>query len=229
MEQRTYMAIDLKSFYASVECVAHQLDPLNANLVVADMSRTDKTICLAVSPALKQFGVPGRPRLFQVEQRVATLNRARGRQTSYQAVRRHRSIYRDQLLKHANLGIDYRVVPPRMSYYMQKSAAIYDIYLRFIKPEHIHVYSIDEVFMDVTDYLSTFQVSPHALAKTMIHEIQAETGITATAGIGANLYLAKVAMDIVAKKIPADADGVRIAQMDGLTISEILMGARAVD
>lgn len=214
MEQRTYMAIDLKSFYASVECVAHQLDPLNANLVVADTSRTDKTICLAVSPALKQFGVPGRPRLFQVEQRVATLNCARGRQTSYQAVRRHRSIYRDQLLKHANLGIDYRVVPPRMSYYMQKSAAIYDIYLRFIKPEHIHVYSIDEVFMDVTDYLSTFQVSPHALAKTMIHEIQAETGITATAGIGANLYLAKVAMDIVAKKIPADADGVRIAQMD---------------
>ncbi|EQM54144.1 LytTR family transcriptional regulator [Lactiplantibacillus plantarum EGD-AQ4] len=212
--KRTYMAIDLKSFYASVECVAHQLDPLNANLVVADTSRTDKTICLAVSPALKQFGVPGRPRLFQVKQRLADLNRERGRQTSYAQVKRHQSIYRDQLLAHPNLGIDYQVVPPRMAYYMQKSAEIYTIYLRFIKPEHIHVYSIDEVFMDVTDYLATYHVTPHALAKTMIHEIQAETGITATAGIGTNLYLAKVAMDIVAKKIPADADGVRIAQMD---------------
>lgn len=212
--KRTYMAIDLKSFYASVECVAHHLDPLNANLVVADTSRTDKTICLAVSPALKQFGVPGRPRLFQVEQRVTALNRERSRQTSYQYVQRHRSIYRDQLLRQPKLGIDYQVVPPRMSYYMQQSAAIYDIYLRFIKPEHIHVYSIDEVFMDITEYLQTYQVTPHTLAKAMIHEIQAETGITATAGIGTNLYLAKVAMDIVAKKMPADKDGVRIAQMD---------------
>ena len=212
--RRTYMAIDLKSFYASVECVAHHLDPLNANLVVADASRTDKTICLAVSPALKQFGVPGRPRLFQVEQRIAELNRERGRQTSYRHVQRHQSIYRDQLLRHPNLGIGYQVVPPRMTFYMQQSVAIYDIYLRFIKPEHIHVYSIDEVFMDVTEYLQTYQVTPRALAKTMIHEIQAETGITATAGIGTNLYLAKVAMDIVAKRIPADEDGVRIAQMD---------------
>lgn len=211
---RVYMAIDLKSFYASVECVAHNLDPLNANLVVADNSRTDKTICLAVSPALKRFGVPGRPRLFEVERRVAELNRERTRGMGTQQRRRYKSIYRKKLLKLPHLAIDYRVVPPRMAFYMQKSAEIYGIYLRFIKPENIHVYSIDEVLMDVTEYLQTQHVSAHTLAKTMIHEIQAETGITATAGIGTNLYLAKVAMDIVAKKIPADADGVRIAQMD---------------
>ncbi len=212
--ERTYMAIDLKSFYASVECVAHHLDPLNANLVVADVARTDKTICLAVSPALKQFGVPGRPRLFEVEQRVRQLNRERAQGSSASHVARYQSIYRRKLLKSPHLGITYRVVPPRMAFYMDKSAEIYSIYLRFIKPEHIHVYSIDEVFMDVTDYVNEHHVSPHSLAKTMIHEIQAKTGITATAGIGTNLYLAKVAMDIVAKKIPADEDGVRIAQMD---------------
>ncbi|RRK10014.1 LytTR family transcriptional regulator [Lactiplantibacillus garii] len=211
---RVYVAIDLKSFYASVECVAHHLDPLNANLVVADTSRTDKTICLAVSPALKKFGVPGRPRLFEVEQRVRQLNRERARYSSYQHVTRYQSIYRRKLLKSPGLGIDYRVVPPRMHYYMQKSAEIYDIYLRFIKPKNIHVYSIDEVFMDVTDYLQSHHVTAHTLVKTIIHEIQAMTGITATAGIGTNLYLAKVAMDIVAKKIPAGRDGVRIAQMN---------------
>jgi len=227
-EDRVYIAIDLKSFYASVECVAHHLDPLNANLVVADTSRTDKTICLAVSPALKQFGVPGRPRLFQVEQQVRTLNLERGRQTSYQHVMRHKSIYRQKLQKQLNLGIDYKVVPPRMNYYMEQSEVIYEIYLRFIKPENIHVYSIDEVLMDVTEYVQTYHVSAHALAKTMIHEIQAETGITATAGIGTNLYLAKVAMDIVAKKIPADEDGVRIAQMDQQQYRRYLWGHQPI-
>lgn len=219
---RIYMAIDLKSFYASCECVAHHLDPLNANLVVADLSRTDKTICLAVSPALKQFGVPGRPRLFEVEQRVLQLNRERAKHSSYAQVARYKSIYRRKLLKMPGLGIDYKVVPPRMHDYLKKSAEIYSIYLRFIKPENIHVYSIDEVLMDVTDYVVQHHVSPHQLAKTIIHEVQASTGITATAGIGTNLYLAKVAMDIVAKKIPADEDGVRIAQMNELQYRQFL-------
>ena len=212
--QRTYIAIDLKSFYASVECIDHKLDPLNANLVVADSSRSDKTICLAVSPALKQFGVPGRPRLYQVEQTVNKINRQR-----QQAAPRHRlttysSFNRQHLLNAKSLKVGYKVVPPRMSYYIEKSTQIYGIYLRFIRPENIHVYSIDEVLMDVTEYLDNHPVSAHTLAKTIIQQIQSETGITATAGIGTNLYLAKVAMDIVAKHIPADQDGVRIAQMD---------------
>ena len=219
---RIYMAIDLKSFYASYECVAHHLDPLNANLVVADTSRTDKTICLAVSPALKTFGVPGRPRLFEVEQKVRQLNRERAKQSSHQHVMRYKSIYRQKLLKVPGLGIDYRIVPPRMHEYIKKSAEIYGIYLRFIKPENIHVYSIDEVLMDVTEYVQQHHVSAHALAKMMIHEVQASTGITATAGIGTNLYLAKVAMDIVAKKIPADKDGVRIAQMNEMQYRKLL-------
>lgn len=193
--------------------MARHLDPLNVNLVVADAARSDKTICLAVSPALKKFGIPGRPRLFEVEQRVNQLNRIRASHSSYQHVARYQSIYRRKLLKSPGLGIGYQVVAPRMQYYMQKSAEIYAIYLRFIRPELIHVYSIDEVLMDVTEYLQTYHISAKRLAKRMIHEIQASTGITATAGIGSNLYLAKVAMDIVAKRIPADEDGVRIAQM----------------
>ena len=213
-QQRTYMAIDLKSFYASVECIAHHLNPLNANLVVADSSRTDKTICLAVSPALKQFGVPGRPRLYEVRQIVDRVNRERAKKATYHHLSKHSSIYRGKLLKSPNLRVGFKIVPPRMQFYMEKSAEVYGIYLRFIKPEHIHVYSIDEVMMDVTDYLNSHQVTPHALAKQIIQQIQSETGITATAGIGTNLYLAKVAMDIVAKRIPADQDGVRIAQMN---------------
>jgi len=213
-KQRVYMAIDLKSFYASVECIDHELDPLNANLVVADNSRTDKTICLAVSPALKQFGVPGRPRLFQVEQIVKKLNRERSQKLTAQHLTRYSSINRQHLLRAETLKIGYKVVKPRMNFYMYKSAEIYGIYLRFIAAENIHVYSIDEVLMDVTDYLDHHQIPAHVLAKTIIQEIQAETGITATAGIGTNLYLAKVAMDIVAKHIPGDEDGVRIAQMD---------------
>lgn len=213
-KQRTYMAIDLKSFYASVECIDHELDPLNANLVVADNSRTDKTICLAVSPALKHFGVPGRPRLFQVERIVDKLNRERANQTPYHRLTRYSSINRQHLLNSPTLKIGYKVVKPRMNFYMHKSAEIYGIYLRFIATKNIHVYSIDEVLMDVTDYLKQHDVSAHVLAKTIIQEISAETGITATAGIGTNLYLAKVAMDIVAKHIPGDEDGVRIAQMN---------------
>ena len=213
-QPRTYMAIDLKSFYASVECIAHGLDPLNDNLVVADNSRTDKTICLAVSPALKKFGVPGRPRLFQVEHIVNKLNWQRLNANPHHHLTKYSSINRKHLLNSPTLKIGYQTVKPRMNFYMHKSAEIYSIYLRFIEAKNIHVYSIDEVLMDVTDYLDQHHVTAHALAKNIIQEIQAETGITATAGIGTNLYLAKVAMDIVAKHIPGDEDGVRIAQMD---------------
>jgi Nucleotidyltransferase/DNA polymerase involved in DNA repair len=213
-KQRTYMAIDLKSFYASVECIDHELDPLNANLVVADNSRTDKTICLAVSPALKQFGIPGRPRLYQVEQMIYKLNRKRLDSNPHHRLTKYSSINRQHLLNSPSLKIGYKVVKPRMNFYMHKSTEIYGIYLRFIEAKNIHVYSIDEVLMDVTDYLDKHDITAHVLAKTIIQEIQAETGITATAGIGTNLYLAKVAMDIVAKHIPGDEDGVRIAQMN---------------
>lgn len=210
---RTYLAIDLKSFYASAECAAHRYNPLTTNLIVADKSRTSKTICLAVSPSLKKFGVPGRPRLFEVEQIVGRLNRKRAQKAPNHRLS-YPSIYRNQLLRDPTRKIDYRVVTPRMSYYLHKSAEIYQIYLRYLPPAKIHPYSIDEVLMDVTDYLADHHVSAHDLAKEMILTIQAESGITATAGIGTNLFLAKVAMDIVAKRIPADQDGVRIAQMD---------------
>lgn len=211
--QRTYLAIDLKSFYASVECAECGLDPLDANLIVADSSRTSKTICLAVSPALKQFGVPGRPRLYEVEQRVAALNRQRAKQLPHHRLSSFTSIYRQELSAAPELRVGYRVAKPRMNFYLHKSAEVYKIYLRYLPPEKIHVYSIDEVMMDVTDYLAEHHVTARALAKEIIKTIQAETKITATAGIGTNLFLAKVAMDIVAKKIPGDKDGVRIAKM----------------
>ena len=214
MDARTFLAIDLKSFYASAECAALNLNPVNTNLVVADASRSDKTICLAVSPALKKFGVPGRPRLFEVRQRIHEINRERAKHATYHHLSDHSSIYRGKLLKSPNLRVAFKIAKPRMEYYMQVSAQIYEIYLRYIKPQNIHVYSIDEVFMDVTDYIHEHQVSAHDLAKTIIQQIQAETKITATAGIGTNLYLAKIAMDIVAKRIPGDQDGVRIAQMN---------------
>ena len=175
----------MKSFYASVECVERHLDPLTARLVVADESRTEKTICLAVSPALKAYGIPGRARLFEV----------------YQKAR----------------GIDFIIAPPRMAKYIEVSCQIYAIYLKYVAPEDIHVYSIDEVFMDVTDYLATYRKTAHELAITMIRDVLKQTGITATAGIGTNMYLAKVAMDIVAKKMPADEDGVRIAELDEMS------------
>lgn len=188
--EHVYIAIDLKSFYASMECVARGLDPLTTNLVVADESRTEKTICLAVSPALKALGIPGRPRLFEVEQAVKRIRQQTGRQ------------------------ITYLIAPPRMERYIDASADIYEIYLRYISAEDIHVYSIDECFMDVTQYLGLYQKTAYELARDMIYDVLGQTGITATAGIGSNLYLCKIAMDIWAKHVPADAAGVRIAQLD---------------
>ncbi len=210
---RLYAAIDLKSFYASVECVERGLDPLKTNLVVADVSRTEKTICLAVSPSLKAYGIGGRARLFQVVERLQEVNRDR-LYNSPQGILTGKSVDDDVLKAHAELAVDYVAAPPRMAYYMDYSSRIYKIYLRFVAPEDIHVYSIDEVFIDVTDYLKTYRCTAHELVRRMISAVLAETGITATAGIGTNLYLAKVAMDIVAKHIPADKDGVRIAQLD---------------
>lgn len=207
--ERQYVAIDLKSFYASVECVERNLDPLDTCLVVADASRTEKTICLAVSPALKAYGTGGRPRLFEVVQKVREANFRRGRNgKSYSKV---------VLDSHPDIAIDYLIAPPRMAHYIKYSTRIYQVYLRYIAPEDIHVYSIDEVIMDVTSYLGTYKMTAHELAIKMIREVLAETGITATAGIGTNMYLCKVAMDIVAKKMPPDKDGVRIAELDEMS------------
>lgn len=207
--QRQYLAIDLKSFYASVECVERKLDPLDTCLVVADASRTEKTICLAVSPALKEYGTGGRPRLFEVVQKVREANYRRGRNG--------KSYSKAVLDSHSDIAVDYIVAPPRMAYYIEYSTRIYEVYLRYIAPEDIHVYSIDEVIMDVTNYLQTYKMTAHELAVKMIREVLSETGITATAGIGTNMYLCKIAMDIVAKKMPADKDGVRIAELDEMS------------
>ncbi|MCQ2354462.1 MAG: DNA methylase [Clostridia bacterium] len=210
---KCYIAIDLKSFYASVECVERGLDPLDANLVVADASRTDKTICLAVTPALKQRGIPGRPRLFEVVQAVRQINAERRR-----ALRtgkfRGRSCSDSELRSDPSLELDYIVAPPQMAKYMEVSTEIYQIYLKYVSPEDIHVYSVDEVFIDVTHYLSLYRTTPRGLAVRMIHDVLRATGITAAAGIGSNMYLCKIAMDIEAKKSPADSDGVRIAELD---------------
>ncbi|MDO4198844.1 MAG: DNA methylase [Erysipelotrichaceae bacterium] len=221
MQVKTYIAIDLKSFYASVECVERGYDPLNTNLVVADDSRTDKTICLAVSPALKSFGVPGRPRLFEVIQKVKEINRKRAIDAHIREFRK-KSIYLDELNKDKRTELDYIVACPRMSFYMEYSTKIYNIYLKYISSEDIHVYSIDEVFMDVTSYLNTYKMTPKELAMTIIRDVLKETGITATAGIGTNMYLCKVAMDIVAKHMPADENGVRIAELDEMSYREQL-------
>lgn len=211
-DQRTYIAIDLKSFYASVECQQRGIDPLLSNLVVADTSRTDKTICLAVSPALKAYGIPGRGRLYEVIRKVREINQARREAIRYQPFR-GASINAKELAEDPYLELSYIAAVPRMALYMEYSSRVYSVYLRYIAPEDIHVYSIDEVFMDVTSYLKTYGLSAHELAIHMIREVLALTGITATAGIGPNMYLAKVAMDIVAKKMPADEDGVRIAEL----------------
>ena len=212
-ETGKFIAIDLKSFYASVECVERGLDPLNDNLVVADESRTDKTICLAVSPSLKAYGIPGRARLFEVIQQVRRINRQRKEAINGRSFR-GKSIHSDELAKDPYLELDFVVAMPRMSFYIEYSTRIYDIYLKYIAPEDIHVYSIDEVFIDAAPYLNTYHVSAHELALLMVRDVLRTTGITATAGIGTNMYLAKVAMDIVAKHMPADEDGVRIAELD---------------
>ncbi len=210
--ERTYIAIDLKSFYASVECIDRGLDPMSTNLVVADLSRTEKTICLAVTPSLKRYGIPGRARLFEVVQKVREVNAAR-RKTAPGRRFVDKSVHANALDRHPDLELDYLVVPPRMALYMEYSTKIYQIYLKYVAPEDIHVYSIDEVFLDVTHYRRTYPMSPRDLAMTIILDVLHTTGITATAGIGPNLFLCKVAMDITAKHIPADENGVRIAEL----------------
>lgn len=228
---KIYAAIDLKSFYASAECVARSLDPLDVNLTVADESRTEKTICLAVSPALKSYGISGRARLFEVVQRIKEVNAAR-----LAAYRRFihdptatfagSSYSARELAVHPELAVEYIVAEPRMAYYMQTSVKIYQLYLGFVAPESISAYSVDEVFIDLTTYLPFYKCSAHELVRRMIQAVLDSTGITATAGIGTNLYLAKVAMDIVAKHLPADEDGVRIAELDEASYRRLLWAHR---
>ncbi|MDL2324517.1 DNA methylase [Ruminococcaceae bacterium OttesenSCG-928-A16] len=216
MKSRTYVAIDLKSFYASVECIERGLDPMTTNLVVADASRTEKTICLAVSPSLKTYGIPGRARLFEVVQKVRAANAKRKQNAPGRAFTG--SSYNAQELENSpDLSIDYITARPQMAHYLECSTQIYNIYLKYIAPEDIHVYSIDEVFMDVTDYLNTYHLTARELVMEMILDVLKNTGITATAGIGTNLYLAKVAMDIGAKHIKPDKNGVRIAELDEMS------------
>ncbi len=223
-ETRQYISIDLKSFYASVECMERGLDPMTTHLVVADSTKTEKTICLAVSPSLKAYGIPGRARLFEVVERVRAANAERRRMYGRPLVGRSASTL--ALQKDPALAIDYIVAPPRMAKYMEISTGIYGIYLKYIAPEDIHVYSIDEVFIDATHYLGTYRCTARELALRMIRDVLATTGITATAGIGTNLYLAKIAMDILAKKMPADRDGVRIAELNERTYRETLWSHR---
>lgn len=222
---RTYIAIDLKSFYASVECKERNRDPLTTNLVVADKSRTEKTICLAVSPSLKKYGIPGRPRLFEVVQKVKEVNNRRRWQAPKKTLCGSSDDYLE-LEKDPSLAVDYIVAPPRMAYYMEYSTKIYGIYLKYVAPEDMHIYSVDEVFIDVTDYLATYKMTPRELAMTMIQDVLKSTGITATAGIGTNMYLCKIAMDIVAKHIEPDKDGVRIASLNEMSYRKLLWNHR---
>ncbi len=226
-QERTFIAIDLKSMYASVECVARGLDPLTTNLVVADVSRTEKTICLAVTPSLKAYGIGGRARLFEVVQRLREVNYERQMKSPSRRLT-GKSVSDIELKEHPDWAVDYIAAPPRMAHYIDVSSKIYGIYLKYIAPEDIHVYSIDEVFMDVTDYLKSYKMSAHELAMTMIRDVLGQTGITATAGIGTNMYLCKVAMDIVAKKAPADKDGVRIAELDEMSYRRLLWDYRPI-
>ena len=224
-DERTYIAIDLKSFYASVECVERGLDPLTTNLVVADATRTEKTICLAVTPSLKQYGIGGRARLFEVVQRIRQVNNERRKQAPYWQFTGE-SADDNELRANPELAVTYHVAPPRMAYYIDYSARIFGIYMKYVAPEDIHVYSVDEVFIDATNYLKLYKITAHELARRMIGHVLRETGITATAGIGPNLYLCKVAMDIVAKHIPADKDGVRIAELDEMSYRRQLWNHR---
>jgi len=225
MQQKYYAAIDLKSFYASVECIQRGLDPLTTNLLVADASRTEKTICLAVSPSLKSYGIPGRARLFEAVQQVGLVNALR-RAKAPGGQFRGKSWDAEELNRDPSLQIDYITAPPRMSLYMQTSTKIYEIYLQYVAPEDMHVYSVDEVFLDITPYLKTSGLTPYAFVRQIIRDVVQQTGITATAGIGTNLYLSKIAMDIVAKHEPADAYGVRIAQMDEMGYRRLLWDHR---
>lgn len=224
-EDHIYIAIDLKSFYASVECQERNLNPLTTNLVVADRERTEKTICLAVSPSLKAYGIPGRARLFEVVQRVKEVNQARVTKAPRRCFTGE-SWSSDELKAHLELAVSYVTAPPRMALYMDYSTRIYNVYLRYLAPEDMHVYSIDEVFMDVTHYLGMYQMTARELAAKMISDVMKETGITATAGIGTNLYLCKIAMDIGAKHVTPDENGVRIAELTEQSYRELLWDHR---
>ena len=217
---KQYIAIDLKSFYASVECVERGLDPMTTHLVVADASRTEKTICLAVSPALKAHGISGRARLFEVVQRVTEGNALRKAQNKVREFTGE-ALDSRELAEHPDWKLGYHVAKPRMAHYMECSARIYSVYLRYVAPEDIHPYSIDEVFIDATAYLKLYGVDPRGFAKMLMQAVMEETGITATAGVGTNLYLCKIAMDIMAKRIPPDAQGARIACLDELSPGDV--------
>ena len=225
--QNIYISIDLKSFYASVECRERNLDPIKTNLVVADSSRTEKTICLAVSPSLKAYGIPGRARLFEVVQKVKEINSERKREIKQKDFSGS-SCDDIELKNNPNLKLDYIIAPPRMSYYMKYSTNIYNIYLKYFAPEDIYAYSIDEIFCDITHYLKTYKMSPKELVTKVIQDVYETTGITATAGIGTNLYLCKVAMDIVAKHIEPDKNGVRIAELDEMSYRRLLWNHRPI-
>lgn len=225
MASKAYIAIDLKSFYASVECVDRGLDPLDTNLVVADPTRTEKTICLAVSPSLKSYGIPGRARLFEAIQKVREVNAQRKYKAPGHSFS-HESYFHSELIKDPSAELTFITAPPRMAHYMEVSTRIYNVYLKYIAPEDIHVYSIDEVFIDVTDYLKTYGLTPRELAMKMVLDVLETTGITATAGIGTNLYLCKIAMDIYAKHCVPDKNGVRIAELDEMSYRRILWDHR---
>lgn len=221
MANKAYIAIDLKSFYASVECVDRGLDPLDTNLVVADPTRTEKTICLAVSPSLKSYGIPGRARLFEAIQKVREVNAQRKYKAPGHSFS-HESYFHSELIKDPSAELTFITAPPRMAHYMEVSTRIYNVYLKYIAPEDIHVYSIDEVFIDATDYLKTYGMTPRELAMKMVLDVLETTGITATAGVGTNLYLCKIAMDIYAKHCVPDKNGVRIAELDEMSYRRIL-------
>ncbi len=223
--QKQYLCIDLKSFYASVECIERGLDPLRTNLCVADQGRTEKTIVLAVSPSLKSFGIPGRPRLFELNSRVKIVNAERQRQSPGKRLTGSSYDY-TELKKNSSLAVDYICAPPRMAHYMAYSARVYEVYMKYVSPDDIIVYSVDEVFIDLTPYLKIRKQSAHDMATEIIRDVLTTTGITATAGIGTNLYLAKIAMDITAKKMPADKDGVRLAELDEMSYRRQLWGHR---
>ena len=224
---RVYMCIDLKSFYASVECVERKLEPLNTNLVVADESRTDKTICLAVSPSLKQYGIGGRARLYEVKQKIKEINYQRRKNNNYKKFV-GKSYLDSELKNNKSLELDFIIAHPRMAYYMKYSSKIYSIYLKYIAPEDILVYSIDEVFIDITEYISLYKCTPRELVTKLIKDVYETTGITATAGTGTNMFLAKIAMDIVAKKAKPNEFGVRIAELDEKTFRKKLWNHKPI-